>query len=403
MQYQDAFKVLNPYSKRVIAGIVLNCIGRGMTLSLTLVYFHSFRGFSNSFGGLVLGGVTLVSLFASGPIGTAIDRFGPRVVAIQSLLFCTISSIGLSLVSTKVEAILALLGFAIGTRGIWPSQTVILTRVTSEAERDRIYGLQFMMVNLGIGLGSVIAALVIQANSLISFQLLYWGDGITYLIYIAIILSLGKLDSGTYQTRHISKEQGSYREVFAIKKVALLTFAAVVLLTFNSGSVQAALPLFATQYLKLSPKWLGIFFGFNCAAIVIIQPFITNVFDRFNKYRALALVGIIWAGSWLVVGSAIWLPTFFAGCALCISQVIYAVGEAINAPVNSSILQELSPEHVRGRMSSLVALQWGVADVIGPILAGLMIGHALSLQWAYLMCTGSLVSVPIYLFAKRSR
>lgn len=57
MLYKDFTAILNPKSRKMVLGIALNAIGGGMTLSLLLVYLHDMRGFTNTFGGLLLVGV----------------------------------------------------------------------------------------------------------------------------------------------------------------------------------------------------------------------------------------------------------------------------------------------------------------------------------------------------------
>jgi len=46
-----------------------------------------------------------------------------------------------------------------------------------------------------------------------------------------------------------------------------------ILFTFGYGVIQAGIPVYATQFLGLSPKWLGIIFGVNTLAIVVLSTF----------------------------------------------------------------------------------------------------------------------------------
>ena len=70
--------------------------------------------------------------------------------------------------------------------------------------------------NLGIGLGGIASSLVVTSGKLSSFQMLYWIDSITYLIYFVFAITLPK-----WVGQRLNKEDqqsGSYREVFAFDR-----------------------------------------------------------------------------------------------------------------------------------------------------------------------------------------
>ena len=69
MPYREFTSILNPHSRRIVAGIALSAIGRGMTLSLLMVYLHEMRGFTTSFGGLLMVWGALVGIAGSAPLG----------------------------------------------------------------------------------------------------------------------------------------------------------------------------------------------------------------------------------------------------------------------------------------------------------------------------------------------
>ena len=173
------------------------------------------------------------------------------------------------------------------------------------------------------------------------------------------------------------------------------------MLTFGYGPLQSGLPVYATQYLDLAPNWLGIIFGVNTFAIVAFQPLVLKILERYSKYTALVSVGFIWGLSWLAVGVSPYLSMFMAGIALCVSQLIFAFGEMVHAPTSPALMQELTPEHIRGRASALISLQWGISGIAGPALAGIMIGAHLEQQWVLLMAAGVLVPIPFFAYLKR--
>ena len=401
MLFTEFTTLLNPQSRKIVFGICLNAIGGGMTLSLLLVYLHDMRGFSNTFGGLLLAYASIVSIVASTPLGALVDRFGPRKVIIPGLLAASGGAFSLSIVDTHFEAILALTVINAAGQAIWPTQMVILTRLTPEKDRQKIFGFNFMLLNLGLGIGGLISSLLIREGDLKSFQLMYWIDGSTFLLYLAIVLTMRGPAMKRYVKQEHEPEQGSYRDLLANKPLVLLGLSGIILFTFGYGAITAGVPLFATQYLELSPNWLGIIFGVNTLSIVLFQPLVLRTLERFSKYTALISVAVIWALSWLFVGLSPYLPLIASGIAICISQLIFAFGEMVQAPTIPTLANELSPEHIRGRTNAWMSLQWSVSGVLGPAITGLLFGAHLEMVWVATMFIGSFISIPLFIAMKK--
>ena len=401
MLFQEFTTLLNPQSRKIVFGICLNAIGGGMTLSLLLVYLHDMRGFSNTFGGLLLAYASIVSIVASTPLGALVDRFGPRKVIIPGLLAASGGTFSLSNVDTHFEAILALSVINIAGQAIWPTQMVILTRLTPEKDRQKIFGFNFMLLNLGLGIGGLISSLLIREGDLRSFQLMYWIDAATFLLYLSIVLTMRGPAMKRYVKQEHEPEQGSYRDLLANKPLVLLGLSGIILFTFGYGSITAGVPLFATQYLDLSPNWLGVIFGVNTLSIVLFQPFVLRTLERFSTYTALISVALIWAISWLFVGVSPFLPLIAAGIAVCVSQLVFAFGEMVQAPTIPTLANELSPEHIRGRTNAWMSLQWSVSGVLGPAITGLLFGAHLEIVWVGTMFLGCFIAIPMFIAMKK--
>ena len=403
LPFKEFTALLNPHSRRIVAGIALSAIGRGMTLSLLMVYLHDMRGFTTSFGGLLLAWGALFGIACTAPLGALVDRIGPKIVMVIGLLISGFSALSFSVVTTHTHAFIAMTLFAFGGQCVWPAQSVILTRVTPEEDRPKIFGFNFMLMNLGLGVGGFLSSIIIRENSIFSYQVMYWLDGATYLVFLFFVWGLDTPHAGKYIAKEHEPQSGSYRELFRLRELSVLTFAGIILLTFGYGPLQSGLPIYATQYLDLAPNWLGIIFGVNTFAIVAFQPLVLRLIENQSKYTSLIAVAVIWALSWLAVGISPYLSMFVAGIALCVSQLIFAFGEMVHAPTSPALMQELTPEHIRGRASALMSLQWGISGIAGPAIAGLMIGAHLEQLWVVLMAVGVLLPIPFFAMLKREK
>lgn len=392
--FGDYQSVMTPTLKRLFFGNFLSSLGTGMTLSLLLVYLHSIRGFSTTFGGLLLSLMALISIIFSGPAGWLVDKIGPKKVIIAGLV-CEGSAAALwSIVTTKQEAILVATMSSLGTLMIWPPQTVMVTRVAPEEFRQRIYGFNFMLFNFGLGLGGFFAASIVREGDAGSFELLYRLDALSYFAYLFVIAGLkgNFLSDGSVR----KKETGSYREVFADKTFMKIAFAGFICITFGYASLQGGLAIFVTKFLELSPKWIGIVYGANTMAIFLLQGLVLKVIEKRDKYQVLEWTGWIWAASWIVIGAASIFTGFWAGVLVALSQVVFAIGEMIWSPTSPTLANELAPDELRGRYNAMMGMQWNVANVIGPAVVGIMLGRELANAWLATMIVGSLLPIALF-------
>ena len=61
---------------------------------------------------------------------------------------------------------------------------------------------------------------------------------------------------------------------------------------------------------------------------------------------------------------------------MCLSEIVFALGETLWAPVAPALVNDLAAEHFRGRDSALAGLVWGLGHS-GPLIAMLLVadGH----------------------------
>jgi len=401
MVFGDYSDVLTPVLRRLFFGNFMSGLGTGMTLSLLLVYLHDIRGFSNTFGGFVLSYMAIVAIIFSGPVGWLVDKYGPKKIIVTGLIFEGSGVALWSIVSTKQEAVFVATMSAVGTLMIWPPQTVMISRASQEEQRQKVFALNFMLFNLAIGFGGIFAALIIQEGNLRSFQTLYIMDGLSYIIYLFVILGLKGNFHASPEVR--AQESGGYREVFRDRVFLKIAGGGLIYTIFGYASLQGGLAIFMTQHVGLSPKWLGIVLTANTVTIFLLQGAVLRVISARDKFSVLSWLGWIWALSWAVIAIASLAKGFVAGALIALSQVVFAVGEMIWSPTLPAVANELAPDNLRGRYNAITGMQWNVANVFGPALVGVLIGRGYTNEWLALMIIGSLVPIAIMQSAHRER
>ena len=384
---------LNTHARRLIFGNMINAIGMGLTMTLFLVYLKTIRDFSGGFSGLVMSYMAIFAMAINPLIGIFIDKYGGRIVLIFGLLIKSIGVFALAFVNTKLEVIIVATILAAGDAANWPAQTVCLTRMVEEQARQKVFAFNFMALNLGIGIGGIISSLIVTAGELSTYQRLYWLDSATYFIYAAFAISLP-----SWVGKRIDKDDeqsGSHREVFKNKELMKLSRASVLLVLFGYASVSAGLPLFITTVLNASPKWLGLIWAANCFGIILMQGPMLRWLEKHSPTKTLTYVGFIWAASWVLVALCFVTPWVFVLPLQITSSVVFGIGETIWSPTIPTVVNQLIPDHIRGRSNALMSLQWGTAGVLGAPLAGFLFDADLAKLWVAMMIVGCLLPVPL--------
>jgi len=393
---------LTPAVRRILVGNSLSAVGNGMVLPLLIVYLGQVRGLGVQAAGLVVAYMALVGLVLLWPSGTLVDRIGPRPVLIGGLAIEGVGVLLLTQVTSVPMAFAVATVIAAGRSFSWSPQTALLGRLTPPVGRQRAFGIQFMLMNLGIGVGGIIAALVADVESTSSFTTLYVLDATTFFVYLGVLLTMPGVGVGPAPHDDAGVQpRGSYREVLADRRLLRFSVMALVLLTCGWGSMDVGLPTIMTVINGLDVSWVAVAFTVNTATIVVMQMLSLRFIRGRSRTRMIALVALLWASAWLILGASSLVPMAASVAAACLSTLVFAIGETLIAPIGPSVINDMAPEHLRGRYNSVHSVVWSIANALGPALAGLLLGSRLVGLWIAVVTGGSLVAAGLALSLRR--
>ena len=367
--------------RRLYLATTINCFGNGMAFSVFVVYLHNIRGFSITFSTLLLGISAIVGLCISPLWGTLIDRVGPGIIGPLAFGFSAIGLVLWTGVHTKLEAIIVSLIITIFEGAGWGPGMVMMTRLVSEEHRQRAYGVNFMMVNLGIGMGLLVSTSIASLNHPASFTVLYLFDAVVTLVAGLIFVTLIRHGKPIHQEVEQGEIKQGWSTVLRDRRLLLYTGASLVLILGGYGSVDVGLSLFVVNNLHLSVHVIGITFFFNTLTIVFGQLWVLNKIEGKSRTKAMALVGVLWFIFWAVLGGSLAVPAVVAVVALCATQILFAIGETILQPAGSAIVNEIAPEHLRGRYNAAAGTAWGISGTLAPAITGIYYALDLGNWW----------------------
>ncbi len=388
---------LTPPLVRLLVGIGFSSLGGGLVLALFVVYLNQVRGIPLQTAGLVLTYQALLGLVLAPLVGSLVDRVGPKPVLLTALLVEAVGVLAFGFVTTAAQAFAAGTVMALGNAGLWAPQAALIARLSTPEHRQRVFGLQFMLLNLGLGLGGLVGALILDVRDPGTFTAMYALDAMSFLVYFALVLSLRGVSGPEVHEPNDGDGPGGYREVLGDVRLRRYLVGALVLMTCGYGSMDAGLPAFMTIVVGLPVNAIGVVFFVNTAVIVVGQVWVLKRIEGRSRTRALAVVGLLWGVFWVVVALSAGFPPFVAGVLITIGFAVFAVGEMMFSPVAPSLINAFAPPHLRGRYNAVGGLVWSVSGALGPALAGIIIGGGWGVAWALMLAAGAVVSSLIFL------
>ncbi len=378
---------LDPLVKRIFVGVACSALGHGLTLPFLYIYLTSARHLDPSVVGLVIAYMGLLG-FVLAPIGgNLIDRFGPRPVMILGLVVELIGTYGLGFVQNLQHVLIVATVLVTGTIGLWPAATAMMTRLVPEVHRETVYGLQFMVMNAGIGIGGLVSSVLVPNLSVAEFQRLYFIDGTTFLAYLIVVVSLprgtGRMPVGRDGATASGPSEAAPGWAVVVRDRAALRVVgtSLLVLVFGYAQFEIGFPAYATGVAGVRADRLGWAFAANTLVIVAGQVLALRFIRGRRRSAMLALCAAIWCVAWTIVASAALVPGWPAVVAIILGLAVFGLGETLWAPVAPALINALAPEELRGRYNALQGMTWTVSAIIGPALSGLLIGHGLSGVW----------------------
>ncbi len=372
----------------MLFGISLSAVGNGLVLPYLFIYFHSIRGISSALAGIIIGYGALASLAISPLVGNMIDHWGPKPVLMFSLVVSGIGYASLSRVHSAASALVVITICSWGQSGMWPAQGAINTELTPDHLRERVYGSQFAVMNLGLGVGGLISSSVISLHNARTFEHLYWGDGASYIVYLFVVLTLKGAGHRNKEERAENKKlEGGWKDVIADRTFVKIWFVALFAILFGYSQLEVGFAAFSTTVAKLPPSHIAWAYAANTMIIAIFQLWVIRKIEHMHRGKAMAVAASFWALAWLTLSFA-GLFTNIALIMVILCQVIFSFGEMFWSPSLPSIVNQLAPDHLRGRYNAAAGNAWQFALIMGPAMAGTLLGAHLHWLWIKILIVG---------------
>jgi MFS family permease len=389
--------------KFLLSTVIFEFIGTGLVLPFSVVYLHEVRHFEMETVGLLLGLPAVVGLLMVTPAGAVTDRLGARLVLLTSITAMILSNVVLAFATTPLTAAagLALMGYGHGVS--WPAINSLIGNLVPSEIRQRYFGINFTLLNLGIGIGGLIGGAFVDIDRPGTFTAVYLADAASYLFPIAILLwPLRHAHGRAVAPEGHDASAVTYLSLLRDKRLVPLLALCLVAAFIGYAQLNTGLPAYARAEGRVSTQGLGYAFAVNTFVIVLLQIVVLQRIEGRRRTRVAIVMAITWAVAWLFLGATSLVPGTVAAIVLLSACTgVFGLGETMLQPTVAAMTNDLAPDHLRGRYNALNSLMFQLAAIVGPVVSGLLIGRQLASTYIGVLVAGCALLVWIALAAER--
>ena len=389
----------------LLSTVAIQTLGRGLTLPFTIIYLSEVRGIPLGLSGTLMSLVFVAALAVTTPGGSLVDRYGARVMVIASTLSmiagCTIMAF--AAVPVVVAVACVLMGASNGIS--WPAFNALVASVVTGETRVHYFGVNFALINLGIGLGGAVGGFYVDVARPETFTVIFLANAVTMLVPLVLLLGPLRRLHGRAQapTDGRAPEPVSYLRIIRRPAVAWITALTFIGCFVGYGQMEAGVPAFARTVGEVSTRTVGLAFAANTVVIVALQFAVLRWITGRRRTRVIVVMALLWGLAWVVFsGSGLVPGTLGAEAFVLAFGVVFAVGETMLQPTIPAMTNDLAPDHARGRYNALTSVAYQGGAITGPIVAGLLLGHEMPALYVAVLVGGCLTLAVFALALERT-
>jgi MFS family permease len=358
-----------PQAKALLAGVFVSRLAG--FIQIFLVLFLTHRGFSSGQAGLALGLYGAGSVLGTTLGGYLSDRLSARTATLISMGGSAVLIV--SIIYIRIYVLLLLVVLLVSTVGLFfrPAAQAMLTELTPSGSLVMVTALYRLCLNLGTSIAPLLGVALIS----VSYNLLFWAEGLAALTYGVIAMNfLPRKDKAAQAPHAASQQRAGYRVMMADWRY-MFYLAGVLFLTLTYVQYTASLPL-AIVHARLSLWWYSSVVTLNAVVVASCEVLATKYVQTWPlRMTAVAGFGLLAIG-YGVYGIGI-LPVF-----LILGTLVWTCSEIIGAPTTFAYPGLVAPAHLRGRYFGAMQSTYGVGAALGPIIGVTLWDHLGQGVWA---------------------
>ncbi|MEV4558541.1 MFS transporter [Kitasatospora sp. NPDC049285] len=358
----DTLRATPTTVRYLLGGVLVNQLGAFVQTFLVLYLTH--RGMSDGTAGFALGAYSLGTAVGTVLGGEATQRLGARATIVIAMAGSAPLVALLPLLARPgliAPLLLAVAGAGMFAQSYRPAASVLL----SDLMPERYHVMAFSMMRIALNVGAALAPLIAAGVILLDWDLLFWVDGATTLVYAALAYRLLPRHA---VPEHAAEERGDEQRTTGRAAYAamlrdrpyLAYLVAIVLgtIAYVQSSVSLPLEIVHDGY----PTWLySAVLATSSVVLITCELKITAYITRIPTYLAVG------AGHALnAIGLAVYGLAVHSGVFVMLGAVVYVAGLMTAAP-SMFAHPATFPSALKARYLAAMHTVTGLAGACAPL------------------------------------
>jgi MFS family permease len=366
----------------------VNRVG-SMVLPFLVIYLTRHLGFTLTHAGFVMTLYGIGALITAPTAGHLCDKYGPVRIMKLSLLATGVLLLLMPLIGNPTLVTIAVVGLSLVAEMFRPASMAAVTQFVNPEQRKPAYALSRLAINLGMSVGPAVGGFL----AAISYNILFWIDGVTSLLAFLFLMIFKFPEKSTEKT--VRSDVGLHASSILQDTPYLVFLLSVVPISFVFFQHIFAMPLYMVNDIGLSEKIYGLMFTLNTLLIVALELPLNLSTTHWSHRKGLAI------GAFLIAlgfgGMAFAKNTI----TLMMTVTVWTFGEMILFPALSAYVAHVAPPHRQGQYMGFYVMTFGMGFTLAPLGgAQLLAKFGGVFTWAIMFAIGAISAVVLGFFTR---
>ncbi|MFI2372384.1 MFS transporter [Streptomyces sp. NPDC018833] len=366
----------------------VSTFGSGLVYPYTALYLSGMPAMGTAGVSVFYGGAAAANLTTAAVLATGRIKPPPALLGLAGTLMLAVGFLGTAAAGSLATLLAAVPFIGCGQGCLLVAMVPVLNSLTPQEQRRSVFARRYRAINVGLGLGAVVAGLT---TGFFATSAVPWLFVCNALSYLPLTYAFHRVrarerreaagatgaERAAQFTRPEAKERwsaagGRWKWLGAAGAFAVLFQLGAYL--FGHSQFEATAPLVAVQLMGIGLGTVSALLLVNTAVVALGQTWVTRLLSRRDEAYGLRVAVVLWTTAYAVGAASAFgpLPVRYAG--LLLFAVVFAIGEcAYSCSFHPWLIDSVRPQDVT-RVSALAGGAMGIGTAAGP-----SIGAALTL------------------------
>lgn len=371
-----AASVADPVLRILVIATLISRVGRGIFLTVTVLYFTLIVGLAPHEVAIVLGAASAAGVLSSLAGGWLADHASARRLLVVLSIVDGVGLICYVFAHDFASALLIAVIVGAVEQAANSTRMAIIARAFDGDQRVHARAVLRTVTNVAIAVGSGIGALALLAGTAEAYRWIIVGAGV---MYLAGVTQLVKLPHRVDAPKHTVTDAASAapREARGTGRfahspwrdpryLALTALSAVFGMQFGVGEV--GVPLWIANDTNAPEVLVAVVLILNTIIVVLFQvPLSRGTHDLRRAGRVSAIAAWLMAGACIIYAAAAGLPAGFAIAVVIAAAVAHAFAEVLSQAGGWGLSFELADPVRAGTYQGVFSMGYSLGAMVAPL------------------------------------